>query len=219
MRILSKTKDYYDSIGFKYGQDPDITYLRGPLPDNKLSIDWKKTGGISSPWNLRYGFSHQLVWNRPYPWSRADVHFIVAGTQVVPFLCWLPLKKYVLLTETHDFLFSSWNHVDRPTLPSKEDLLYLIKEVGAPVFEVYGIGSDSCLNIAKNIPNLGELGFAKIVPAQQMWQNIYDCLTNVLRKNPDKEPPLTIGNDDRIEAAGFDLKSSFRHPVNLKKVR
>ena len=38
-------------------------------------------------------------------------------------------------------------------------------------------------------------------------------MNNVLRKSPDKEPPVTIGNDDRIEAAGFDLKTSFRHPI------
>jgi len=44
-----------------------------------------------------------------------------------------------------------------------------------------------------------------------MWQSIYSALTNVLRTDPDKQPPATLNNQEKIWASGFDEKVSFRH--------
>ena len=63
------------------------------------------------------------------------------------------------------------------------------------------------------MPNLGELNFGRMIPAEQMWQDIRATITDVLRPNPDRAPPVEISNEDKIHKAGFDGKTSFRHPV------
>lgn len=110
-----------------------------------------------------------------------------------------------------------------PTITPPEDTVHaLIRLVGAPVFLVHGTqgsGLKERLVLDKRVPILSDYGVAALVSAQQMWQNLYHVFQNVLRKNPDKDPPCVIANDDRVEAAGFDLETSFRNPINPRPKR
>ena len=87
-----------------------------------------------------------------------------------------------------------------------------------PVIKVRYETGDGCV-VSHDTPILRDHGIASVVDAGAMWQNIYSTMTNVLRPNPDRDPPVEISNRDKISKAGFDLKTSFRHPVNQKKVK
>lgn len=58
---------------------------------------------------------------------------------------------------------------------------------------------------------LNDLGFASVMSAEQAYQEIESYIVNVLRTNPDKEPPVQIDDKDKIDQHGFDKKISFRH--------
>lgn len=63
--------------------------------------------------------------------------------------------------------------------------------------------------LADQVPNLGQLGFASVIPAEQMYQNIAMYLSQ-LKDNPDSQPPASVSDKDRLVQKGFDLKTSFR---------
>lgn len=57
---------------------------------------------------------------------------------------------------------------------------------------------------------LNDLGFAAIMSAEEVYQEIESYIINVLRDNPDKLPPVEVSNVDKIKQHGFDTKISFR---------
>src|SRR5690606_10244631 len=61
-------------------------------------------------------------------------------------------------------------------------------------------------------PNLGELRFASVLPAEQIWQELSYWLSNLINESPDMMPPPRppMTNLEKIEAHGFDKKVSFR---------
>jgi hypothetical protein len=65
-------------------------------------------------------------------------------------------------------------------------------------------------NIWKNFP-LRNTDFPKVMHAQDVWQQLQFFLTNTLRIND--RPMLEVEEKYKIIGAGFDLKTSFRHPV------
>lgn len=113
------------------------------------------------------------------------------------------------------------------TATSPEQLDPVLRAVGAPVFALADVIAkefpnaaricDVELRVHKRIPVLKDLGLPAYAPPTAVWQEIARVLTSVLRKDPDKQPPCVIANDDRVEAAGFDLVSSFRHPVKWRR--
>ena len=217
MKIRAKFKDYYDFVGRRYGEDPDCVYNRGPLPE-KLSFPWPRED---------CSFSVSFKYSNPKDYY---VSFVVAGPHVIPFMDfgWHFVEGIythhldLLLPKYEGFLGNEYMpdcFNGKPVCyPDVERLQDLIRLVGAPVFLVkprarHGSGP---VTVDSRIPNLGNLGFASFVSPGQMWQDIYTTMTSVLRKNPDKEPPLTVNNEERIQAAGFDLKTSFRNPINKR---
>ena len=65
------------------------------------------------------------------------------------------------------------------------------------------------------IPNLSEIqGISGIVSTFEIYQGISNFLVE-LKGNVDLIPPVDLSNDDKIVKAGFDIKSSFRHPTTI----
>lgn len=93
------------------------------------------------------------------------------------------------------------------------------KEIGEPIFlignfyrgERYRVCQTEYLTveILPSMPNLGKLGFASAIPAEQMYQNVATFL-GYLKGDPDLAPPVSIGDGDRLEQKGFDKVTSFR---------
>lgn len=65
------------------------------------------------------------------------------------------------------------------------------------------------------IPNLEKWGFAKIIPAEEMYMNIYDYL-GWLIDNPEK--PNNQTDKEKVASHGFDVKTSFRPKIKKKNV-
>lgn len=118
------------------------------------------------------------------------------------------------------------NELDLPVVyPKEEEVLECVRSVGAPVFMVEGFDDfepgrantsfPATIHVYENVPVLVDCGIPSLLPPEQAWQLVYEALTSILRKDPDKEPPRTVSNEERIIAAGFD-KRSFRHPTKLK---
>lgn len=165
------------------------------------------------------------------------LQFVVVGDHVIPVVKetkpgWMDAdhivqkesyEKFEPLSSAHSHLLTpkpSRYLVDlrprMPSLPSSAQLQELIRAVGVPVFRILERDRRDRLHIAEKVPNLSDMNIPSVLPAEAAWQSIYTTLTSVLRIDPDKAPPVVVGEKYRIEAAGFDLKTSFRNPVNPK---
>lgn len=228
MKILSKFKDYYDYVEYLYSQeggDPANTYARRDVEgrdeysDKYFSIGVK--GGIPAKPSPKDG----IFWKRNpdvFPWSYkwcsvcGKLYLLVAEE---PGVC---LPKYKLITEAHPSLDLVYSR--SPGVWFKEpDIKDLIgvpnsacvevsKKLQIPVFTLGGNYrglEPSHITLNRTVPNLGELGFASLFTAEQMYQDIAMFLTS-LRDNPDSLPPVDISDNDRLTQKGFDAKISFR---------
>lgn len=228
MRIQSRFKDYYDFLGQQFGQDPDTIYVREPirhLEHNCVTWDHKANHEWWNSWESAGYFEDPTSETARTDKVWYSVEFVVAGPHTMSVLCVHrgQATAEVMVTEQHDHLFTRPANrfyslpPRRPRMPSGKILEELIASVGAPVFRVTKRERGDQLVIGEQVPVLSGLGFPAIVSPEQMWQDIYSTITNVLRKNPDKAPPVEVANQYKIHAAGFDLVTSFRHPVNQKK--
>lgn len=137
-------------------------------------------------------------------------------------------KNFKLATETHPvwqytsypgpYLFGDLGLTKRDKISwgkfvgiKSDGAVKLCKEFGTPAILVkpstYG---DYPAKVSRILPNLGALGFASIIPADRMYQEIAMFVGNILRDSPDLAPPATVSDKERLVQRGFDLKSSFR---------
>lgn len=247
MRINSKFKDYYDYIGHKFGQDPDVVYNRGPIPKAE---------------EYQFGYRPDLLWRSSFierqnclywvvedlfrknsetsdPTIKDQFLYVCAGELIFPYIQreifreeWdqnakkmvsgLSTIEHIQVSEgiVRQYLGAGWegeraiSRYEAGLEKLKRGLPEIQRELNAPVFEIYrGFNG---VHVSQYPPRLADFDIPSRVSAQDMWQNIYSTMTNVLRKNPDKEPPVKISNQDKIVKAGFDLKTSFRNPINQK---
>jgi hypothetical protein len=231
MKILSKFKDYYDYVEYLYSQeggDPANTYVRRDVEgrdeysDECFSIGAK--GGIPpkpSPKDDIYWKRNPDVFPWSYKWCSVCGKLYLLVTEK-PGVC---LPKYKLITEAHPSLDLVYSR--SPGVWFKEpDIKDLIgvpnsacvevsKKLQIPVFilgESYipkHLREPPHITLNRTVPNLGELGFASLFTAEQMYQEIAMFLTS-LRDNPDSLPPVDISDKDRLTQKGFDAKISFR---------
>ena len=239
MKIQSKFKDYYDHIGRLYGEDPGVVYVRGKVPgfgdlkygrgDNpfprftKESVKDKITCDVeyiiagemffsvvrslarwtdSHTQNTVYQETYELFNRLYFDWFNGN-HYAYTN----------PVRKSLTLINERDW------HRFQDTLADtsfKKKIRALTVKAGVPVFKVSYL-IDGSLRIEEHTPILASHCIPSVIGPGGMWQNIYSTMTGVLRKDPDKEVPVKLSNESRIHKAGFDLKSSFRHPVNKKK--
>ena len=228
MKIKSQFKDYYDYVAHVYGGgDPKITYVR-----NRLSHLVDKSGRIQIATNHRvhtfppYGLSFEERMATPFKWMVvAGRYFLMVGERLeFGDGNWKILDKH-----THEWLWArmfpkkkKWWATERPSyyLDSEApELIDISRDLGAPVFCITDVGvpkrlsQERLLTIEEDIPVLSETGLPSMIPAEQMYQDISYFLGNKIHPSPDLDPPVKISDKDRIMQAGFDLKTSFRHPV------
>lgn len=228
MKIISKFKDYYDFISHQYGQDPLVVYERRSLSNDQIFIPRKRLSDRALnaiyPVRLKRGSYRRNKW-QPSPAQHTDTVTLVAGKYVFPILrrhdpvTGVVTSHEIMAQATHGALVETGWRFDKrvdPLLPAYEPPEEVVEEViraaGMPVFAVHNVEMQTVV-LAERVPILAEWGVPALIPASEMWQNISHLLSNVLRRSPDKEPPCTVNNAERIQAAGFDEKTSFRHPV------
>ena len=217
MKIISKYRDYYDFVSKRYGEDPACIYLRRDfvMRDREIDVEYPRADLFQ---DTRARDSWGILPHLP------SLVFVVAAKWCVPFFERGNAVTRVVFPE-HDALFATKrvgrrDVPQRPGIPEGAVLEKIVRAVGVPVFKVLGwhfaySDGKSYLRIDKRVPVLDHYGLSAIVPPEQMWQEVYSTLQNVLRVSPDRAPPVEVGNEYKIHAAGFDLKTSFRHPVNV----
>jgi hypothetical protein len=238
MKIKSPFKDYYDYVAWQYGGgDPDLVYVRDRLKDLKQVsgghgqyesfIDLKDPGLIDSLGFLKHSFLGKgglaIESDFDFKWLSICGHAYL-----------LVQKKYendwkVLNQKEHsdvwDYLTTnvrssfSWMRNDKAKsfpeshIGNRSILLDDIsKTLKAPVFyfKLFSYSS-GCITIDSRIPILEQLGIDKIIPPEQLYQDISYFMANVLRDSPDLIVNDNMTDKEKIVQHGFDLKQSFRH--------
>lgn len=198
-------------VGHIYGNDPKILYLRG---------EFEAPHAINR-WNNQYNTTDfpNIYSNIP---STSNNMYYTSYFGV--FIC----GKYYMMKKVVSYCgeavaYTIVKNGGEPNAPRrfwqltnsyKRGVEYKIahklhKETKQPVLEFdYGAGG---LCVSNLVPKLGELGFASIIPAETLYQDIEWYFANVIYHGVDINPPVTISDTDRITQHGFDLKQSFRH--------
>ena len=237
MIIQSNFKDYYDYVEHINGGDPKNVYVRHrlkPLANyNGIHIDET----IRIPFNidrrLPYSYSSEFRYCN-FKWCIVCGKYYLIVQETPPNK---PIKPWTVVTlesEIMQRLFpdkkKSKRFLAREITPemffgdSDSAAIELCRKLNHPVFIMengYGYISDQdryfhrkrfpIVDVNCELPILQELGFASIIPAPIMYQDIAYFLSSTIRTNPDNAPPVEVSNSDRIVGHGFDLTESFRH--------
>lgn len=229
MIIRTKKKDFYDRWQHVYGQDPNIIWDR-----DVITRDERLLFGNLPPQASRSIFRTDAPLEKfGLPDFRPDAPVVlsrlllpgvsVLGTPTV-------LHKGEILSErTLDRLWKDaftgsgrpwlpetpWEEVKRFTGAESADLLKVHRALNAPIFSFH-IGIHGYLHVDNEIPILSEIpGFVKKAGDPGVfYQRIYNFFIEN-RANTDLEPPVEVDNKSKILKAGFDMRTSFRHPVRL----
>lgn len=230
MKIISKFKDYYDYVEYLYSQeggDPNNTYVRKDIESSdKFNVEWFtiEAKGEIPPKPLP---KVDRYWGKnpePFPWTYkwcsvcGKLYLLVKGGSE------LSSTKYKLITETHPSLGlvysrSSRNRYKEPTIEElirvpNSTCVEISKKLQIPVFileDPYykNLRKPFHVTLSRTVPNLGELGFASLISAEQMYQEIAMFLSS-LKETPDSCPPVKVSDKDRLTQRGHDAKVSFR---------
>jgi hypothetical protein len=230
MKIQSKFKDYYDYVEYLYSQeggDPSNTYVRKELsqpdqPDSSnVYVNVNETERIPEVPTRRDYYGEILPWVFKWCSVCGELYLLVSKESSTP--------DWKLITEDHPSLrmvhssHRRWFEEIRMDeiwgVPSKS-CVDISRQLQVPVFVIEptprfsGLKKSPQVAVSREIPNLGKLGFASVVPAEQMYQNISMFMAS-LRDSPDSVPPVSISDKDRLVQKGFDAKISFRGKVPL----
>lgn len=236
MKIISRFKDYYDYIPQCYGgPDPKVVYVRKNLKEPE-DIGF----GTTIDHGLKVVVKTDLIQPSSYRFHKDDsLHFkllVVAGKVFAIYadMSVSNVVKYKLVDDLNQdeigrYFAKKYNFYARGSHLTydeavrgvfREDMLQLCKTLKAPVFTIRSFerirnNSDgkSIVTIDGVVPNLSEFRLANVYPAEQIYQDISYFMGNLINDSPDLAPPVKISDKDRIIQYGFDLKSSFRHPV------
>lgn len=202
MKIKSKFKDYYDYISYQYGGgDEKCAYERSPVKEilydvGRSRLLYRMQRAMNSSTGCSDNISGRWV-------IVAGEAFLISNESFK--------HKFMLarqpsdLIERYSWLFDSEVISERF---KHTEFTKWCKIVGAPVFTISSIYSkDGKIYVCENVPVLGDYGFASIIPAEQMYQNISMFITNELTEQ--MEMP-TMSDKEKIVSHGFDNKTSFR---------
>lgn len=209
MRIISKFKDFYDFLGYQW-KDPKVTWERKLFNDHfpiftpdTFSNKELELGGLNIPSNCKYEFRWLIVCGKQY------LLFRKSESPKLSEDIWTAYKDS---EEVEHHLRLSKNTYWKPNQPEhytgqfyQKNLDFCIKHK-SPIIVTEGSKFVTDSPILGNIVN-----FVSMYSAEQIYQDISYFLSNQINGSPDINPPVSIDNNGKIEAHGFDLKQSFRH--------
>ena len=219
MRIISKQKEYYDYLVGYYGLDKTMVYDRRTenifKPGNEFSTELYFTNYKFSICNRFYtvyqfetDFYHTID-------DLLELHDVLRERKVEKnFLGskWMWRDKSI-----KDKAKAKWGEENGPSNINKvlrqpvliQDLHYkgefkYIETIDNKTF----FDSNKKETSKWSVPYLTLFGFARFLPADELYQNIYSFLS-WMKDNP--EIPNKQTNIEKLESHGFDKKISFRH--------
>lgn len=215
MVIQSSFKDYYDFVAHRYGGgDPKVVYVRGRIKNEFVEMERCNLPNLSQLNRFSTGeeqplsFVFLIVAAKPYLLSRRDDH-AWTGLNGYKLTCAEQMEEISSRRRWH-YGRDSWSFLGR----EEDTLIELSRLAGSPVFIVRRIEryeTRKVVQVDELCPILKDLGMASLVPPEQMYQELAYFMGNTMHLSPDVKPPVEVSNRDKILAAGFDLRQSFRH--------
>ena len=205
MKIISRFKDCYDHISYIYGVDEKIVYTRDVVKN--VEIRAKEIPGYRE-----FRSINQMV-------KSGEKVSIVVIVDKMYFVVDNYYTKEERILDQSDRLMRSRSIIRDETHNNPELILELTRKVGSPVYRIDSINGDwsdpdrkLIARIDKKTPRLSDIkGMVALLDSQQTYQEIAYAITNLLNPNPDITPPVFVSDKYKIQAAGFDMKQSFRH--------
>ena len=205
MLIISKHKDFYDHVSYVYGIDKKIVYTRDVAKNVEIIAN-------EIPGYRKFRSIDQLV-------ECGDEVSIVVIVDKMYFVVKNYLTNEERVLDQSDRLMRSRSILRDETHNNPDLILKLTKKVGSPVYQIESFDIDwsdpdrkLIARIAEKTPRLSDIkGMVALLDPQQTYQEISYAITNLLNPNPDITPPVFVSDKYKIQAAGFDLKQSFRH--------
>lgn len=226
MKIIDNKKDYYDYVSGIYGIDPYVVYdRRGSEASSYIKECWPEI------FDKNIIDSDKETYNRKYGRYAKDKAFIDKDFDIVieagekhffikcnrrretedspvelTYKFFDPIEMLKKQYSLDLYGKGSWvwkryeNEVER----------YKKKRSSAPlaifITDYQHYWDNNSRREIKN-PILKDLPITGLIPAEEIWQGIYDYLLKM------KEPVIVDSrtNDEHIESAGFDKKTSFRN--------
>jgi hypothetical protein len=235
MKIISNFHDYYDSC-MSYGVDKSIIYLRKEVTIENDKLCTKSI--LSDRYYMRsvievnlviIGFCGKLYrcakisrylkdiegnntvlkYEYVYDLGQAKNHLESLRREFK-----LDEKQFSHKKKTHYCeILESIKNIFKKELPN--DLNGYFHKYKVPVFVLEETSLRSYKIDLKLNPRLFTYKFFKIKDAYQAFQDISMYISGVLGVG--QNPMVDISNNDMIVKKGFDLKTSFRHPIKFKK--
>ena len=224
MKIISNFRDYYDYVPHLYGGgDPKIVFVRPRLNINRVArVDLTSFDEMAFK---RINILGRYLTGRNNSYKS---QLLIAGDRIFYYTKYEPVNPklwentYSLITQkVIDKVFNerfSWREEARnPKLASfinhqDKHFIDLCRHVGRPVFSLFS-GNGGDWKVGEISPNLGEMGVASFIEAEDMYQNLSYLVGNLMKDSPDISPPVELSDKHRILKHGFDLKTSFRGKV------
>lgn len=227
MKIIDNKKDYYDYVSGVYGIDPYVVYdRRGSVSSSSVKEAWPEIfdknviESDNDSYNRKYGkyAKDKAYIDKDYQITieAGDRHFYIKCNrrrQTEDSSIELTFRLYDPVEELKNRYSSPiWSKPGGShSWLEREINRYKTKRSDAPLAMFIMDYQDyhNCGGKDREIKNpiLKELPITGLIPAEEIWQGIYDYL---LKK---KEPVIIDSrtNDEHIESAGFDKKTSFRN--------
>lgn len=199
MKIISKYKDYYDYLQGIYGQDEKLILDRSKGSSmNKSDIESLKDGkGI----NLAImGLMFTMIYYQGKWYTERGLYNI--GKQI------LHNSRRYSSGYNNQYIIKNVEIDSKTGLPKEFNpirevaLTNLNNVLDCPILKVY---DEFTSTNAEEFPKLSDYNFGAVISPEDMWVNLYNWLSRV------KEEPNTQTDKEKIVAAGFDLKTSFRN--------
>lgn len=235
MLILSDFRDYYDNI-MHTGIDKRCIYNR-----NTTTIHFSESNRI----NKKYGDSFLSDTLRDIStafWFRRDISVMLLGFcgTFHPMIYVSDENKYFYnYKEFEEYIdtisrvkgqekrfnskvYGKYTAKEKTLIGAKKlfafnsnhynDIFYDMKTPVVLIEAQSYYGSTITIN-----PMLDRIGFGRIKDSYSCYQEIYQFMSGVLGVG--NRPMVEISNNDMIVKKGFDLKTSFRHPIKLSENR
>jgi len=233
MKIIDNKKDYYDYLSGIYGIDDLVVYdRRGSVPSDKICIgDYnpffsKKILDFS---NIYCNYDHPVAFYSDYYkkfYSYSDFRIVIEAGYAHYYIKVERYRikendpitiKYTGMSEEdywndrYESIKNKWKYRIQTFEKDKEKAVEKISDAPLCIaFYDYNANSWEKRNTPQIIKNpiLKDIpGIAGNVDPYWIWQNVYDYISS------QKDKPIIDNrtNNEHIESAGFDKKTSFRN--------
>lgn len=198
MKLVSRFKDYYDYVFHKYGYDPRKRWVREQTKLNHNLHELRYLKVLEG-----YEPAFYLVGSKSFFYMRK---YTISNIGMRTYTGYLTLREYFQTNNIHKDVESYENEF-------KDILLKVAIKSKSPIV-FFGYESDYSngysykeLDWFSNV-KLSDSPVASLMTPEECYTEIcetwekYNCVENI---------PAPLTDASRIEAAGFDLKQSFRH--------